>query len=64
MQIIDHDQLDVVLRAQAARLGAQLENGQARAVVDEDLRLSQLRGRSGELGEIALGEEGAVADFL
>ena len=63
LQVIDHDQLDIVLCFQPARFRPQLQNAQARAVIDEHLRLRQFRGGGGQARKIALRQK-AVAHLL
>ena len=63
LQVIDHDQFDVFLRLEPARLGPQFQDAQARAVIDVDLRLGELRCRSRETWEIAFRQK-AIPHFL
>ena len=56
LEVVDHDDPDVVLALQAAAAGAQLGRGQVAAVVEEDLRFVEHRHRGGETGPVRVVE--------
>ena len=55
--------MNILLRFQPPRFRPQLENAQAGAVIDEDFRFGQLRGRGRQARKIALRQK-AIAHFL
>ena len=63
LEIIDGDQLDAVAIAHAPCLGPQLEDGQTRGIIDEDLALAERGSRVVQLAVLGTGQH-AGADFL
>src|SRR5262245_7488708 len=56
LKVVDHDEVEAVLRLHAARLGPRLEHGEAGAVVDEDRRLAQPAGGGREPMPVGSGQ--------
>src|SRR5581483_8338727 len=54
LEIIDHEQGNVVLRLEPARLGPQLQQVHRRSIVDPDLGGAEQAGGARELGEVVV----------
>ena len=63
LEIVDDDDFEIELELEAAGLGAQVHEGQARGVVDEDLALGEFADRVREGVAVLLGEH-AAAEFV
>ena len=63
LEVVDGDEFDVVLELEAAGLGAEVHEGEAGGIVDEDLALREFADGVGEAVAVLFGEH-AAAEFV